>query len=310
MQDVVVWTYLPNDTALSLIDALGPYAAAVVYYCVADFSQLTPQADRLRKCEEQLVRRSDVVFTNCSTLTNRFRKWNRNTHSFPVGVNLDAFPLESPGNAAEPKSNGHRPLDKTAVAYVASLPRPLIGYVGGMHRHLDFDLLKSMALARPEWSWVYVGAAQTDIQQLAALANVHMVGQRPHEELIDYIREFDVCTVPYLKNAYTETVVPTKINEYLAVAKPVVSTSIPTVVEFNERHKVLITTEPDSRRFLIAIETALALPKDQRTSTHRRFVAEQNDWSTRFQAMCELIEEQITRKELGGWRGHSRSASA
>ena len=306
MRDVIVWTYLPNDTALDLIDALGKDIAAVVYYCVADFAQLAPQPEKLREAEQQLVKRSDLVFANCSSLVKRFQQSNPNTHLFPVGVNLDAFPI----NPVEPHSNGNRSLDPTSPACVATLPRPLIGYVGGMHRHIDFELLKSMALARPDWSWVFVGPAQTDVQQLAALPNVYLVGQRPHEELINYIRQFDVCTVPYLKNSCTETVVPTKINEYLAVSKPVVSTSIPTVIEFNERHKVLITSEPQPHKFLIALETALVLPNDEKTRARRRHVAEQNDWTKRFSAMCELIDEQITRKQVGGWRGDSRSASA
>ncbi len=297
MRDVIVWTYLPNDTAVHLIKALRSETAAVVYYCVADFSQLTPHVAELQASEKQIVMDSDVVFANCSAIAKRFAGWNQNTHVFPVGVNLKAFPLETTNGLGVPASNGHRILDKTSAAFVASLPHPIIGYVGGMHRHVDFELIRSMALSRPDWSWVYVGAAQADVEQLAALPNVYLMGQKPHEELVHYIRQFDVCTVPYLRSGYTETVVPTKINEYLAVSKPVVSTAIPTVSEFNDEHKVLITTEPKNDQFLSAIENAMALPKDESTLAQRRRVAGQNDWGVRFNAMCKLIETQLEQKK-------------
>lgn len=298
MRDLILWTYLPNDTALNLIDALQDETSALVYYCVADFSQLTPHKTQLLKSEKQIVKASDVVFTNCSELAHRFLPLNSNTHVFPVGVNLEAFPLEVDSPSANAiHSNGHGSIPYTQTAdFVRSLQRPIVGYVGGMHRHVDFKLIKRMAEKRPDWSWVYVGAAQTDVEQLAALPNVYLMGQRPHEELVNYIRQFDVCTVPYINSGYTATVVPTKINEYLAVSKPVVATALPTILEFNNEHRVLITTEPRDADFLEALEKALHLPSDIETLAARRRVAELNDWTTRFNSMCALIEQQLRTK--------------
>ncbi len=87
------------------------------------------------------------------------------------------------------------------------------------------------------------------------------------------------------------TVVPTKINEYLATGKPVVSTDIPTVCEFNEEHRILITSPAESESFVRAIEQALMLPTDAATVRHRRRVAEQGDWGKRLEEMSRLIEK-------------------
>lgn len=293
MRDLIVWTYLPNDTTAELIRMLRDETEALVYYCVADFTQLTPHAERLGESEREIVAASDAVFTNCSELARKFAPWNRNAHVFPFGVNLDAFPFEPkrPGASARPNGNGRAgPPATEAAEFMESLPRPVVGYVGGMHRHVDFELIKEMALRRPEWSWVCVGALQAATGEMASLPNVHLVGQKPHAELADFIRGFDVCVVPYVDSVYTATVVPTKINEYLAVGKPVVSTALPPVREFNEEHGVLITAEAEAESFLRAIEEALAGPSDEATRLRRRRVAEQADWNARFAAMCRIIE--------------------
>jgi glycosyltransferase involved in cell wall biosynthesis len=175
-----------------------------------------------------------------------------------------------------------------------------------MHRHVDFGLIREMALRRPEWSWVCVGALQAATGELAGLPNVHLTGQRPHAELADYVRGFDVCVVPYVNSRYTATVVPTKINEYLAVGKPVVSTALPPVREFNEEHRgVLLTADPTPESFLAAVERALRLPSDEETRRRRRRVAEQADWGARFGEMCGLVEARL--RARGAWQSPATS---
>lgn len=301
MRRALVWTYLPNDTTLDLIHALRKDMSGLVYYCGADFSQLSPHAQKLLACESEIVDKSDVVFTNCSELARKFRPLNANTHVFPPGVNLDAFPLEGKGEAFEAKDEDGEEASKSKTSETSELSRlkrPLIGYVGGLHRHFDYGLLREMALRRPNWSWICVGARQAATSELEGLPNVHLTGQRPHAELYKYIREFDVCIAPYVQSVYTATVVPTKINEYLAVGKPVVSTALPPVCEFNEEHKVLLTAEADPEAFLRAIEEALSLPKDVDTIMRRRRTAELADWKTRYAQMCELVELSLEARRL------------
>ena len=294
----LVWTYLPNDTTVDLVRQLRNQIKGLVYYCVADFTQLTPHVQQLAESERDIVEAADVVFTNCAELQRKFTPWNEHTHVFPFGVNLDAFPFElKPAPLTAADSNGHRKhADASSPSFVSSLPRPVIGYVGGMHRHVAFGLIREMALRRPRWSWVCVGALQAATRELTGLENVHLAGQRPHVELVDWVRRFDVCVVPYVNNAYTATVVPTKVNEYLAVGKPVVSTALPAVREFNDDHNVLITAEAEPDSFLRAIERALEMPRDDETLMHRRHVAELGDWRARFAAMCGLIEERLRAK--------------
>lgn len=290
MRDPLLWTYLPSDTSLLLMNALRRESVASVYYCVADFSELTPYADELRRSEMAVTASSDIVFANCTALAEKLHRFNPNVHVYPVGVNLKAFPFGQPAGAGGAAT---APGEDAAAASLKTLPRPLIGYVGGLHRHVNFELLREVALRRPGWSWVFVGPVQAPVRALAALPNVHLLGEQPHGTLAAYMNHFDVCLVPYLNNACTATVVPTKINEYLALGKPVVSTALPTVLEFNDQHRVLIISEAGPEPWLTAVEQALELPRDEETLLRRRRVAEISDWDARLTSMCLLIEQRI-----------------
>ncbi len=292
MRDPLIWTFLPTDTTLDLLDLLASPRGRVVYYCAADFAQLTTSAGRLARSEAELVRRSDVVFAICEELAERCRRWSCNVHVFPYGVNLTAFPLQAP-DAAEPG----RPAQEEFV-WMKHPPNghKVIGYVGGLHRHVGVEMLVEMSRARPGWSWVFVGQHEVPLKGLAELPNVYLLGQRPHHDLARYIRSFDVCIVPYERNAYTETVVPSKINEYLAMGKPVVSTDLPPVSDFNDRHDVLITAGDSPALFLSAIERALTLGEDAALVERRRAVARQGDWGARLEEMGDLIQAPTPRR--------------
>jgi hypothetical protein len=74
---------------------------------------------------------------------------------------------------------------------------------------------------------VFADAINSPLQQLSNARAILTRSHVPHEALPDYVRGFGVGIVPYLFNTYTATVVPTKINEYLAMGKPVLSTDLP-----------------------------------------------------------------------------------
>ena len=209
------------------------------------------------------------------------------SHVFPPGVDMSAFPLEI----------STEPVDRRDPLGLAKLPRPIIGYVGGLHRFVDYDLVAAMARARSDWSWVFLGAHQVPLEKLQGLPNVHLLGQQPHEELARHMRFFDVCIVPYLKTSETSTVVPTKINEYLAAGKATVATSLPTVCEFNEQHHVLTTTAATAQEFLQAIESELPMAHDARLREKRRKVAALADWQTRLEEMSDFIEGTLSRSQ-------------
>lgn len=279
MRDPLLWSYLPTDTALDLIHLLRTDQSKIVYYGVADFSHLTKARERLEETERELLELCDVVFANCTELAYRFSRWNQNAHVFAPGVNLSSFAV----------NNGVENEDTDPLAAL-KLPRPRIGYIGGLHRFVDYELIRTMAEAKPEWSWVLVGAAQVGLERVRNLPNVYLAGQQPHQRLAGYLKSFDVCIVPYLNTPQMSTVVPTKINEYLALGKPVVSTDLPAVCEFNEEHSVLTTAPPLASSFLPAIEALINHPGTSADIERRRQIAALADWDILLEKMSALIE--------------------
>jgi len=73
------------------------------------------------------------------------------------------------------------------------------------------------------------------------------------------------------------------------MGKPVVSTNLPPVCDFNNKHQVLITAEDHPDSFLRSIEQALSLEGGAALSEQRRAVAREGEWGARLEAMSELI---------------------
>src|SRR6185436_7193969 len=67
---------------------------------------------------------------------------------------------------------------------------------------------------------------RTPLERLAALPNVHLLGERPLETLPGYVQHMDVALLPYKRNAYTDAINPMKFYEALAAGTPVVASPI------------------------------------------------------------------------------------
>ena len=285
-RDPLIWTYLPTDTSVDLIRTLSSPAGMVIYHCVADFTQLTNAAELLLKSENALLSLSDLVLASCAQLEQQAARINSHVYLSPHGVSLDAFPYAGPAAA-----------QATPPAELGNLTQPIIGYVGGIHRHVDLELIKQIALQHPEWTWVLVGSVQVETAGLENIANIKLLGAKPHNELVNYINQFAVCTVPYANTESTATVVPTKINEYLATGKPVVATELPTIREFNKEHGLLTLAAANAEAFSAAIAAALGTTHDEVLSRRRRELAERADWGLRLARISEIIEQRLVNRK-------------
>jgi glycosyltransferase involved in cell wall biosynthesis len=288
----VIWTFLPTDTATDLVRLFKKTQSVVVYYCIADFAELSPHHNEILTSEHTTIELSDVVFAQCQELAERCSVKSRKAHVFPFGVNMSRFANEK----LRPGANASR---YSPTTFMSALPRPVIGYVGGIHKYLDTQMLAAMARARPDWSWVLVGPSQTSVRELKRIPNIYLAGPKVHRELPQYIRDFDVGIVPYKSNGYTATVVPTKINEYLAVGKPVVSTDLPEVIAFNNHHDIIITSPNHASQFIASIEKALSASTENEVINRRQTVAALHDWDGCFAQMTQLIERALHQKSRG-----------
>lgn len=276
-RDPIVWTWLPTDTALDLADALKLPDRTLVYFCIADFEQLAGRPERLRVFEPELLKRCDVVFAHSELTRAKCARFAARVELVPPSVNISRFPV-APVRPDVSKS-------------------PVVGYVGGVHRFVDVELVAACARARPEWRWHLIGPVQTDVRLLEQLANVELLGPRPHEQLGELIAAFDACVIPYRTSADARSVAPTKLNEYLAVGRPVAATDLPWVVDFECRHGVVEVAPARAEAFNEAVTRALASASDPAASARRRKVAMQSGWDERLERISDVLEQVIDERQ-------------
>ncbi len=127
-------------------------------------------------------------------------------------------------------------------------------------------------------------------------ANVRLLGKRLHSDVPRYIKAFDVAVIPYEFSEYTASVYPTKLNEYLAMGMPVVSTDLPEIRRFNGDHGDIVAVASDPEDFVRAIGEAMAerLPTP---SSRRLEVARENSWERRIERMSEVIDETLAARD-------------
>jgi len=276
-ENPIIWTWLPTALALELIRVLN--AQLVVYYCCDDFQATSSGSRRIRETENVLLRKADLVFAHSKALFDRCSRLTDQVHVFQYGFNREIF--------------AH--ADHCPPADLVCIKGPILGYVGGIHKVVDVELVEKVALAHSDKSLVFVGPLQIDVGRLARLPNVHFLGQKNYEELPTYIRHFDVCLIPYVLNEYTRSVYPTKLNEYLILGKPVVSTRLPEIEYFNQCHQGVVALAGGPEEFVLLIGEELARDDAARREQRIRQV-EKNAWDQKIEAMKGLIQAKLDEK--------------
>lgn len=280
----IIWTFLPTGLSLDLINNINKKLA--IYYCIDNFAVSSSLARKVKSTEQRLIRQADLVFVTARELYDYCSQYSQRVHIFPFGVNLTAF-VKVRSNKGEPQV----PED------IKNIKRPIIGYVGGVHKWVDQDLIRSLAEAHPDYSFVFVGPLQTNTSGLSSTKNIHFLGAKPHGQLPYYINSFAACVIPYLLTDYTRNVYPTKLNEYLALAKPVVSTDLLEIRAVNEQYEGVVSIARDQETFAECLEKAVNEEGKEQTIERRIQVAQINNWQNKIEEMSNLIEAAIERRK-------------
>jgi len=281
----ILWLYLPG-----MLDLVGCFRERLLVYFVVDeyaaYPGLQPEvAASMRRREEMLLRRADLVFTTAATLRDERLPLNPHTYWVPNAVDFAAFAAALAAPRPEPP-------------FLASVPRPRLGIVGSIGSKVDYDLLAAVAQARPGWSLALVGpvvagANRHKLNTLRSLPNVHLLGSVPPPEVPHLLRACDVGLIPYVASPETHHVNPLKVYEYLAVGLPVVSTPLPNLAVPAE----MTRTAGTPSAFIAAIEAALAETGDEHVARRRAYASTQT-WDARAEEISRRIEEALTRKEV------------
>jgi len=207
----VTWTFEPASAEVA--GSLGENA--LVYHCVDEFSEFTgTDKDAILELERRLMQKSDCVIVSSDRLYSSKRPHNPKTFIVTHGVDVLHF-----RKACHPQTE--------IPADVGRLKKPIIGFFGLIADWVDLELIRFLALYRPDWSFVLIGKSSTDTAPVSGLSNIHLLGPRPYQDLPAYAKSFDAAILPFAINDLTLAANPLKLREYLAAGLPVVSTAIP-----------------------------------------------------------------------------------
>jgi len=285
----VIWTFLPTGTAMDIIENIDK--KLLVYYCIDNFAVSSASAKKIIAYEKKLIGLADRVFVTSQALYDHCARFNNNVTLFPFGVNIESFESVRKEPTQVPEE-------------LKDLKPPVIGYVGGVHKWIDFELVKYAASAHPEMQFVFVGPVQTDVSQLSGCPNIRLLGGRKHSELPNLVKHFTAAVIPYLLTEYTKNVYPTKLNEYLSMGKPVVSSYLPEVDTFNARYGGIVYIGKDRQEFSSLLSRAIAEDSDS-LREKRISAASENSWKSRIELMSAAIDEAIeekAKKSEAGWK--------
>ncbi|MFN2516297.1 MAG: glycosyltransferase family 1 protein [Pyrinomonadaceae bacterium] len=274
INDFVLWYYTPM--ALGFTQHLKPLAT--VYDCMDELSAFKGAPASLKKREEQLFDRADLVFTGGQSLYEAKRNQHPAVYAFPSSIDCAHF--------GQARTLTAEPGDQKDISH------PRLGFFGVIDERFDFELLDNVAQARPEWQLVMIGpVVKIDPKTLPLHKNIHYLGGKSYKELPSYLAGWDVALLLFARNEATRFISPTKTPEYLAAGKPVVSTSIRDVVRpYADRGLVKIADT--EKEFIAAVDEILA-GVDDRTEWLSRvdeFLSGMS-WDETWSRMSQLIED-------------------
>ena len=165
-----------------------------------------------------------------------------------------------------------------------------IGFVGRFYRYQGLTcLLEAFVLVRrqrPDTRLLLVGDGETaqslrdQASRLGLADSVIWTGRVPYDRVPDYINAMNICVAPFCGNRGETS--PVKLFDYLACARPVVASAIPSVASLFSEREGVAQVPPDDPDALA--RSLLRLLEDHRLAAElgargRRVVLERFGWS-------------------------------
>lgn len=271
---LVYWVGLPTWAGLDLVRWLRP--ALTVYYCGDGFTELPGLRPGIRDSERALLAHADIVFATSHALFEHCAALGATPILVPVAIDLEASRDAREGKLPVPPE-------------LRGLRGRLIGYMGGLNYKVDVQILDAIAERFRDDTIVILGSVEDARFRPRSAPNVVILGERPYEEIGAYLARFDVCLIPYRLNEYTAGVSPAKLLEYLAVGRPVVSTSLPEVLPY----RPVVRIANDREEFLNAVAEALEQEEGAQERASRVRWAARNSYESVVADLVSRVEREL-----------------
>jgi teichuronic acid biosynthesis glycosyltransferase TuaH len=258
-------------------DVLPRLPGMRAYHCTDSWEDHPANDARLaRRAEDELIAGVDTVLACSLPLVEQLAARGVRARYLPHGCDVDSFAT------AEPAPD------------VAALPRPVVGYAGGINFRLDPRLLAAALESIGEGTLVVIGSgwrsarggAGAAVRSVLRHPRVVSTGHRPPDELPGLLAALDVGIVPYESTPFNRKSFPLKVPQYLAAGLPVVSTPNGATDEYPS----VVTVVDGPARFASAVRDVAVRPAEG--ASERRAAVAGRPWSV---VASELLETALGR---------------
>jgi glycosyltransferase involved in cell wall biosynthesis len=169
---------------------------------------------------------------------------------------------------------------------VKEISKPIVGFFGLIEEWLDQELIKKIAVDKPDWSIVLIGKINVDVAGFKSFKNIHVLGPRNYQDLPAYCKAFDVAIIPFVINELTKNVNPIKLREYLAAGVPVVSSRLPEVEKYSEYAFIA----DNHQEFVKYLEKAIENDSNELKNKRREFIKKES-WLAKIEEISSIIQK-------------------
>jgi len=251
----------------------------LVYYCYDEISAANWISRHGSRHEQAFLSKVDLTIVSSAQLLQDKGPFTRRCKLVKNGVSLSLF-----------QNQNRKAIEKQGIR---------IGYLGSIDERLDFDLLYDLVTQHPAYQFQFVGRVveKTQVARLATLENCEFLGSQAVTDLAGFVAGFQVGLIPFKCNKLTAGIYPLKINEYLAMGVPVITTPFTDLSEF-----AAVAYQADTAQaFSEVIPHVLAEDTADKVEERKAF-ASSNSWQDRAldfgKALTEALEEKILQPAL------------
>jgi teichuronic acid biosynthesis glycosyltransferase TuaH len=282
MEQPLLWLN-PNESAF-YIDSLGEKG---VVYDITDDWELAEVDPARRKwmsdLDRALCRRADLTIVCSDALYESRESQAKRLMLLYNGVEFEHYAKSIDANVQKKYAG------------------PVFGYTGSLHSwRVDLKILEAMAQKFPTASIVLVGPnfwPDDSLKQLVErFPNIIQTGSVPYSEIPLVMAQFDVCIVPHNQDAFTESLNPIKLWEYLACGKPIVSTNVAGFRDYPQFVRLANNPEEFVALCEKALEEKVPAPDSPEFNSsvayQRREEARGHSWESRFDDLLQRLQSE------------------
>lgn len=270
-EHTVLWVYPPHQFIPELINNIPHKTLVTQIVDNNSFKADESQDMEFSKAQyNELAQSADLVITSSKSSQSIFSRLNNNCLFVEHGVSerFICAPSDFP--------------------FIKNNLQPRLGYLGWISQHADIELIRHVALSRPNYLLLIAGSDEgmLELSGITKLSNVKCIGPIPYGRAPSFLKNLDICLMPHKDNDDSRSINLLKMFQYLASGRPIVSTKVAGI----EKWKDLVMLSASYDAFVHNIDTTFETDNLEKSAI-RINAAKAENWANRVDCMMNKLME-------------------